>query len=112
MQLDNIGTIAYEDSNRIAKVRFFNGLKEVTPGRLNAKLANNSKEYIIDVKTHDANKIARLLNTYKIETSYNGHYHQDRSYSQLICTSRLTEGQLDWLLWSKNVDYVGVVDND
>ena len=109
MELGNIGTIA-TCGQGVGKVRFFNGLKETTAGRLNAKLANEPKNYIIDVETHHADKIANLLNRYKIDTTHNGEYCQDRHYSQLSCISRLTEDQLDWLLWSKNVDYVGVLE--
>jgi hypothetical protein len=110
MQLENIGTIASTTQEGYGRVRFFNGLKETTVGKINKQLTNDTTDYIIDVTTKDANKITRLLNSYKIDTEIGGSYREDTEHTQLLCKAKLTEEQLDWLLWSKNVDYIGVVE--
>jgi len=69
-------------------------------------------DMIIDVKTHDVNKLMgrlkRLKSTSNVENG--GMYHMGREYSQVwLETSKSLEEVDKWLWRYSNCDYVGVV---
>lgn len=68
-------------------------------------------KFIIDVATHDKNRILRrLINLKSVEIAIDGGmYHQDKLYSQIHILTSMTDHELDNWLYSNNFDYVGLV---
>lgn len=69
-------------------------------------------KFILDHETATYKQTLYALNQLKNTTAtFNGVYHADQSYCQIIVETDKTEEQLDHWLWStKQVgDYVGIV---
>ena len=70
-------------------------------------------DYIVDVRTKDANALVRRFKRLKstISVERGGAYREDLSYTQVLLTSTKTEAEIDHWLWkySGPIEYVGVI---
>jgi hypothetical protein len=72
-------------------------------------------KFIIDSYTKSKNKLIRRLLRLKttISCEDGGEYNIDRSLSQVLIETSLTESELDFWLWNtEGIEYIGVCENN
>jgi len=72
----------------------------------------NERNLVIDCSTTSANQIISVLSDLDstLNVDFTGPYVYDQSICQVHLKTRLTEKEVDYFLWTCNLDYFGVVE--